>query len=101
MANAHLEFGNDLPLPVIRQETPPNVADQVLAVLQQGILTPGLQPSTRISEAEVARKMGVSRQPVGEALKRLAKRGSLLIRPQSCTTVSLISKNAILRALIE
>ena len=85
-------------LPVIRQTPQPTVADQVFDALQQRILTLELPPQTKISEAEVARKMGVSRQPVREAFKRLAKLGFLDIRPQSGTTVSLISESAVLRA---
>lgn len=87
-----------LSLPQIRQTALPTVADQVFDELQQRILSLELPPSTRLSEAEVARKMGVSRQPVREAFKRLAKLGFLLIRPQSSTTVSLISEDAVLRA---
>lgn len=86
------------PLPQIRQIATPTVADQVFDELQKRILTLELPPSTRISETEVARKMGVSRQPVREAFKRLEKHGFLLIRPQSSTTVSLISEEAVLRA---
>lgn len=85
-------------LPPIRQSSAPTVADQVFDVLQARILRLDLPPRTRISEAEVARQMGVSRQPVREAFKRLAKLGFLTIRPQSSTTVSLISEEAILRA---
>ncbi len=86
------------PLPLLRTAPPPNVADQVFEVLNQRILTLELPPGTRISEAEVAGMMGVSRQPVREAFKRLAKQGFLHIRPQSGTTVSLISEEAVLQA---
>ncbi|MFQ1702536.1 GntR family transcriptional regulator [Loktanella agnita] len=88
----------DLSLPIIRQHTQPTVADQVFDVLQQRILTLELPPQTKISETDTAKKMGVSRQPVREAFKRLAKLGFLEIRPQSGTTVSLISEDAVLRA---
>lgn len=96
----HTELGNvsDLSLPVIQHETQPSVSDQVFNVLQQRILSLELPPQTKISEAEVAKKMGVSRQPVREAFKHLAKLGFLQIRPQSGTTVSLISEEAVLRA---
>lgn len=87
-----------LSLPLLRQAPQPTVADQVFEVLQQRILTLELPPRTRISEAEVAGRMGVSRQPVREAFKRLAKQGFLQIRPQSGTMVSLISEEAVLRA---
>lgn len=85
-------------LPQIRHAAAPTVADQVFDVLQARILRLELAPKTRISEAEVARQMGVSRQPVREAFKRLARLGFLTIRPQSSTTVSLISEESILRA---
>lgn len=92
------EFDGSLPLDAIRQAAVPSVADQVFEELQRRILTLELPPRTKISETEVSRKMGVSRQPVREAFKRLAKLGFLLIRPQSGTTVSLISEKAVLRA---
>ncbi|WP_400082202.1 GntR family transcriptional regulator [Yoonia sp. R78084] len=88
----------DISLPLIRQQPQPTVADQVFDTLQQRILTLELPPQTKISETEVSRMMGVSRQPVREAFKRLAKLGFLQIRPQSGTTVSLISEEAVLRA---
>jgi len=87
-----------LPLPQLRQQFQPTIADQVFKVLQARILTLELPPETKISEAEVAAKMGVSRQPVREAFKRLANLGFLQIRPQSGTMVSLISEEAVMRA---
>lgn len=87
-----------LALPQLRQPPQPTIADQVFDVLHARILTLELPPETKISEAEVAAKMGVSRQPVREAFKRLASLGFLQIRPQSGTTVSLISEEAVLRA---
>lgn len=85
-------------LPKIATLNRPSVADQVFDVLKQRILTLDLPPGTKLSEAEVAAQMGVSRQPVREAFKRLASQGFLLIRPQRSTTVSLISEAAVLRA---
>ncbi|MCB5200457.1 DNA-binding transcriptional regulator, GntR family [Loktanella sp. DSM 29012] len=90
--------GSDITLPLLRQTPQPTVADQVFDTLQQRILKLELPPQTKISEAEVSKLMGVSRQPVREAFKRLAKLGFLHIRPQSSTTVSLISEEAVLRA---
>lgn len=90
--------GQDITLPLLRQDAHPTVADQVFDTLQQRILTLELPPQTKISEAEVSKLMNVSRQPVREAFKRLAKLGFLNIRPQSSTTVSLISEEAVLRA---
>ncbi len=87
-----------LPLPQLRQQVQPTIADQVFKVLHDRILSLELPPETKISEAEVSAKMGVSRQPVREAFRRLANLGFLQIRPQSGTTVSLISEEAVLRA---
>ena len=87
-----------LPLPQLRQQVQPSIADQVFKVLHDRILSLELPPETKISEAEVSAKMGVSRQPVREAFRRLANLGFLQIRPQSGTTVSLISEEAVLRA---
>ncbi len=92
------QVDQSLSLPVLKQAQQPTVADQVFLVLQQRILSLELPPCTKISEADVASKMGVSRQPVREAFKRLARLGFLRIRPQSGTTVSLISIEAVLRA---
>ncbi|MFK7992514.1 MAG: GntR family transcriptional regulator [Granulosicoccus sp.] len=85
-------------LPQIQQTTLPTIADQVFDELQKRILTLELPPGTKLAELDVAKTMGVSRQPVREAFKRLSKLGFLVIRPQSSTTVSLISEESILRA---
>lgn len=92
------DIDQGLPLPQIRTHQTPTIADKVFDELQQRILTLALSPGTKLSETEVAKTMGVSRQPVREAFKRLAKLDFLLIRPQSGTTVSLISEAAVLRA---
>ncbi|NIZ12307.1 GntR family transcriptional regulator [Phaeobacter sp. HF9A] len=76
----------------------PSVAEQVFGQLQRQILSLDLEPGSKVSEAELAKALGVSRQPVRDAFFRLAKLGYLLIRPQRATTVTLISENAVLRA---
>ncbi len=76
----------------------PSVADAVFAELHRQILALDLPPGTRLSEVDVARAMGVSRQPVRDAFWRLSKLGFLTIRPQRATTVSAISEEAVLQA---
>lgn len=98
MQNTGSQESIGLDLPTLAPPSRPSVADQVFKVLQQRILTLELPPLTRISEADIARRMGVSRQPVREAFKRLERLGFLQIRPQSGTMVSLISEDAILQA---
>lgn len=76
----------------------PLAADQVFAELRNAILSLHILPGAKLSEVEVAAQMGVSRQPVRDAFHRLAKLGLLHIRPQRATTVTLISKEAVMRA---
>lgn len=76
----------------------PSVAEQVFGQLQRQILSLELEPGSKVSEAELSKALGVSRQPVRDAFFRLAKLGFLLIRPQRATTVTLISENAVMRA---
>lgn len=76
----------------------PSAADQIYAELHRQVLSLELKPGAKISEVEVAKAMGVSRQPVRDAFYRLSKLGFLLIRPQRATTVTLISSAAVMRA---
>ncbi|MEX1660883.1 GntR family transcriptional regulator [Thioclava sp. 15-R06ZXC-3] len=85
-------------LPQLDLNARPSVADQVFAELHRQILSLELAPGAKLSEVEVARQMGVSRQPVRDAFYRLSKQGFLLIRPQRATTVSLISSDAVMQA---
>ena len=66
-----------------------SVADSVFDELHRQILTLELQPGSKISEADVAKALGVSRQPVRDAFYRLSKLGFLSMRPQVATTVIL------------
>ena len=59
------------------------------------VVTLALPPGARLSEAEVARAAGVSRQPVRDAFWRLSQLGFLTIRPQRSTEVSVISEQAV------
>jgi DNA-binding GntR family transcriptional regulator len=75
-----------------------SVADAVFAELHRRILALDLAPGARLSEVDVARAMGVSRQPVRDAFWRLSKLGFLTIRPQRATVVSAISEEAVMQA---
>lgn len=98
MDDAEPQYEGLVDLPILTREAQPTVSDQVFSILKQRIITLDFPPTTKISESEVADMMGVSRQPVREAFQRLAKLGFLKIKPQSGTTVSLISEQSILRA---
>ena len=75
-----------------------SAADLVYEEIYDRIVTLDLPPGSRISEADVARQMGVSRQPVRDAFYRLSQLGFLQIRPQRATTVARISENAVHQA---
>lgn len=80
--------------------------DDVFDYLHKEILTLNLRPGDKISEAEVASRFGVSRQPVRDAFSRLANMDLLLIRPQRATEVKRFSwreikKSRFIRASIE
>ena len=57
-----------------------------------------LLPGTKISETDVAKSFGYSRQPVREAFTRLAGLNLLLVRPQRATVVRPFSRRLIANA---
>ena len=86
------------PLRALEPLNRPSVADTVFDELNRQILSLELPPGTRMSEVEVAKALGVSRQPVRDAFYRLSKLGFLAIRPQRATLVSQISETGVLQA---
>jgi DNA-binding GntR family transcriptional regulator len=58
------------------------ISQLVYGELRQAILDGTLQAGDRVVEAEVARKLGVSRAPVREALRRLQQAGLVEHRPR-------------------
>ena len=84
----------------------PTIGNRVFKVLRQAIVQLQFRPGHLLSEAEMAKQIGVSRQPVREAFIKLAEIGLVEIRPQRGTLVTLISaremENArFLREIIE
>jgi DNA-binding GntR family transcriptional regulator len=76
----------------------PSTADLVYEELYRRIVEIALPPGTRISEQEIARQIGSSRQPVRDAFYRLSKLGLVEVQPQRATVVSLVSDEAVLQA---
>ncbi len=64
-----------------------STADIIFAQLREEIMSLEILPGTKLSEAEVAAKFGVSRQPVREALNLLSSEDLVAIRPQKATRV--------------
>lgn len=65
--------------------------DDIFEYLHDEITNLRLAPGDKISEAEIAAKFGVSRQPVRDAFRRLENLDLLLIRPQRATLVKRFS----------
>ncbi|MEO1550549.1 MAG: GntR family transcriptional regulator [Pseudomonadota bacterium] len=80
--------------------------DDIFDALHSDIVTLQLKPGDRISEAEIAARFNVSRQPVRDAFNRLSNLDLLLIRPQRATEVRRFSmreieKSRFVRAAVE
>ncbi|APX12014.1 GntR family transcriptional regulator [Tateyamaria omphalii] len=72
--------------------------DDIYAYLYEEIAALRLRPGDKISEADIATKFGVSRQPVRDAFNRLATLDLLLIRPQRATEVKRFSMREIVKS---
>ncbi|ABG33447.1 GntR family transcriptional regulator [Roseobacter denitrificans] len=80
--------------------------DDIFDHLHAEILSLRLRPGDKISEADIAARFGVSRQPVRDAFNRLATLDLLVIRPQRATEVKRfsareIAKSRFVRAAVE
>jgi DNA-binding GntR family transcriptional regulator len=74
------------------------VRPQIYIGLRERIIRGEIPPGTALSEAEIARRFSISRQPVREAFIKLAEEGVLEVRPQRGTFVRKISKTAVMDA---
>ena len=73
-------------------------AEIVFDHLYREIVALELLPGAKMSEVEIARRFGVSRQPVRDAFSRLGILGYLIVRPQKATEVRKFSARAIVAA---
>jgi DNA-binding GntR family transcriptional regulator len=67
------------------------VGPQVYRILREQIIQAELMPGERVSEAEIAKGLSVSRQPVREAFIKLSEEGLVQVLPQRGTYVTRIS----------
>jgi DNA-binding GntR family transcriptional regulator len=65
-----------------------NLSDEAYAALLDAIVTGELAPGARLRDQELAERLGISRTPVREALRRLADEGLVDVAPQSATRVA-------------
>lgn len=69
--------------------------DQVSAFLVRGLIFGNLKPGQRLNEAELSRQLGISRNPIREAVRRLEERGLLVAVPRKGTFVRTFEKRDI------
>ncbi len=58
------------------------VGEQLFHKISQEITEGSLKPAQKLSEPELAKKYGTSRAPLREAIRRLAERGLIVIKPR-------------------
>lgn len=63
------------------------LSDQVSTFLVRELIFGRLQPGQRINETYLARQLGISRNPIREAVRRLEERGLLVAVPRKGTFV--------------
>jgi GntR family transcriptional regulator, rspAB operon transcriptional repressor len=85
-------------LEIHKIDTGETTAAQVERDLREAIIRLELSPGARLSEQDIANKMGVSRQPVREALIALAKSKLVDIRANRGTVVVRISARQMMEA---
>lgn len=83
--------------PTHRGDDRQTIADEVFENLRSDIISLRFAPGEKLSEVEVSKQMGVSRQPVREAFIRLNNMNLLQVRPQRATVVRKISETGIRR----
>jgi DNA-binding GntR family transcriptional regulator len=74
------------------------VAPQVYEFLRHSIITMRLRPRSKVSEAELALQLGVSRTPIREALIKLAEDRLVEILPQRGSFITPIRLREVLEA---
>jgi len=73
--------------------------DVIFNTLRDAIVTGDLKPGERLMEVELAEKMGVSRTPVREAIRRLETEGLVIMTPRKGTHVAELSIKDIIDVL--
>jgi DNA-binding GntR family transcriptional regulator len=82
-------------IPLSQRAVGVTARDRVYAALREAIVSAELEPGRRLSENELAERLGVSRTPVREALARLRDERLVAIVPQLGTFVPLIDPEAV------
>ena len=73
--------------------------DVVFKTLRQAILRGELKPGERLMEIQLANKLGVSRKPIREAIRKLELEGLVLMIPRKGAEVADITEKSLLDVL--
>jgi DNA-binding GntR family transcriptional regulator len=73
-----------------------NAAETAYAVLREAIVTNALKPGTRLRADELAKKLGVSKTPVREALRKLQAEDLITVEAGNALTVKSISEEQLI-----
>src|SRR6195256_427075 len=69
-----------------------NAADTAYAVLREAIVSNALKPGTRLRADDIAKKLGVSKTPVREALRKLQAEELISVQAGNALTVKSITE---------
>lgn len=73
--------------------------DVVFNTLRQGILKGELEPGERLMEVQLAERLGVSRTPIREAIRKLELEGLVIMIPRKGAEVAKISEKNLIDVL--
>ncbi len=90
------EHGTALQKTELREGERRTLATNLRHELEGEIFRGELAPGTRLDEQEIARRFGVSRTPVREALQALASSGMVEMRPRQGATVALLTVTSLI-----
>ena len=75
---------------------PSPISESIVNFLRNSILIRKMKPGERINEREIAESLEVSRSPIREAIRVIAKEGLVTISPRKGAIVSELSKKELL-----
>jgi len=84
----------------LEQLTPASRRHQVVASLRRAIVSGRLRPGDRLTETDLAERLGTSRAPVREALRQLEQEGLVVTRPYKATEVLGVTQEEIEEILV-
>lgn len=72
-----------------------SLSDRILNLIEKAILSGSIKPGERLIETELAKRLGISKSPVREALKRLEGEGIVQLLPRKGYFVRDIDRKSI------